>query len=187
MDSICPELAHDRRKNAPARPRGVGLHRRSWRFEKFVKNPLHCFSVSLTSAQRPLHFQFFTTRDPRSWMAIGWALMSSYWPEYATASALAWLTLNLTPNNRFPSINCKVRALNHTAHGDSAINGQTETFSVILQALTQLDGSRSIKGTSEYWNKGTEGVNGPVARWPQRAHSVRCSRPIWGKTQIGEL
>jgi hypothetical protein len=76
--------------------------------------------------------------------------MSSYWPEYATASALAWLTLNLTPNNRFPSINCKVRALNHTAHGDSAINGQTETFSVILQALTQLDGSRSIKGTSEY-------------------------------------
>jgi hypothetical protein len=52
------------------------------------------------------------------------------------ASALAWLTLNLTHNNGFPSINCKVRVLNHTAQSDSAINGQIETFPVILRALT---------------------------------------------------
>jgi hypothetical protein len=150
MDLIWPEPAHDRRKMHPRSPAELGLHIRPWCLKKFIKNPLHCFSVSLTSAQRPLPFLFFTTRDPRSWMAIGRAPVSSYWPEYAMASALAWLTLNLTPYNHFPSINCKVRALNHTAHGDSAINGQTETFSMILRALIQLYESRSIKGTSEY-------------------------------------
>jgi hypothetical protein len=88
------------------------------------------------------------------------------------------LTPNSTLNDHFPSLNCKVRALNHTAHGDSASNRQTEMFSVILQVLTQLDGSGSIKSISEYLNEGTEGMNGPVARWPRRAHTVRCSGPI---------
>jgi hypothetical protein len=35
-------------------------------------------------------------------------------------------------------------------HGDSRINRQTEMFPVNLQAQTQLDGSRSIMGASEY-------------------------------------
>jgi hypothetical protein len=30
-------------------------------------------------------------------------------------------------------------------------------------------------------------MNGPTTRWPQRGHSARCSGPIWGKFQIGEL
>jgi hypothetical protein len=28
-------------------------------------------------------------------------------------------------------------------------------------------------------------MNGPVARWPRRAHSVRCSRLIWGSLKLG--
>jgi hypothetical protein len=45
------------------------LHRGPWSFEKPVKNPLHCFSVSLTIALRPLPFYFFARRGPRPWMA----------------------------------------------------------------------------------------------------------------------
>jgi hypothetical protein len=60
-----------------------------------------------------------------------------------------WLTPNSTPNDHYPSINCKVLAPNLSAHGDSAINGQTEVFLVILRVLAQLAGSSSIKSTQE--------------------------------------
>jgi hypothetical protein len=108
LGSIQPEPAQYR-QNAPARSLALAsLHRDPWLFEQLLKTPPYCISVSPTSPVRPLPFLFFTTRDPRSWTATGRASASSYWPKYATASALAWLTLNLTPNNRFTSFNCKV-------------------------------------------------------------------------------
>jgi hypothetical protein len=62
-------------------------------------------------------------------------------------SALERLTPNSTPNNHYPSINFKALALNLSAHGDSALNGQPEAFTVILHVLTQLAGSISITRT----------------------------------------
>jgi hypothetical protein len=114
MHSNGLNLARAGPRQANIRPRApavTGLYRRPWRFEKPVKSPHQCFFVSLTSAQRPLPFLFFTTRDPWPWTATGRAPASLYWLRYATAGALASLTLNSTPNNRFPSINCKVLAL----------------------------------------------------------------------------
>jgi hypothetical protein len=72
---------------------------------------------------------------------------SSYRPDNLTTGAPVRLTPNLTPPNHFPSINCRVRALNHTAHGDSARNGPTEMFPMIQWILAQLDGLESIKST----------------------------------------
>jgi hypothetical protein len=63
--------------------------------------------------------------------------------------APVWLTPNSTPNDHYPSINCKVLTPNFSAHGDSVINRQTEAFPVILRVLAQLAGSRSIKSTQE--------------------------------------
>ena len=63
------------------------------------------------------------------------------------ARALAWLTLNLTPNNHFPSTNFKVQGLILSAHGDRAINGQLEVFLVIKPNLAQLVGLLSIDST----------------------------------------
>jgi hypothetical protein len=42
-----------------------------------------------------------------------------------------WLTPNSTPNDPFPSLNCKVMALNHSVHGDGAKRGRSEVFPVI--------------------------------------------------------
>jgi hypothetical protein len=74
---------------------------------------------------------------------------SQDWPENAMTRVPVWLTPNSTPNDPFPSINCKIQAPNHSVHGDSAINGQIEVFPVILRVLAQLDGSGSIKSTQE--------------------------------------
>jgi multidrug efflux pump subunit AcrB len=63
------------------------------------------------------------------------------------ASALAWLTHNSTPDDHFPSINCKVLAPNLLAHGDSAKQGQSEVFPVIQRDLVQLAGLLSIYST----------------------------------------
>jgi hypothetical protein len=57
---------------------------------------------------------------------------SSYRPDNSTTGALERLTPNSTPNNHFPSTNCKILTPNLSAHGDSAINGQLEVFPVIL-------------------------------------------------------
>jgi hypothetical protein len=132
---IWPETAHDRRKRAR-----VGLQCRVYiegpgDFEKLVKSPPHYLFESLTNADRPSTFFFFTTRDPRRWTATGRASASLYLPEWATARDLAWLTLNLTLNNHFPSTNFKVLGFILSAHGDSAINGQHEVFPVILWVL----------------------------------------------------
>jgi hypothetical protein len=70
---------------------------------------------------------------------------SLYWPEWETTRALVWLTLNLTPNNHFPSTNFKVLGLILSAHGDSAINGPLEVFPVIYPGLVQLVGPMSFK------------------------------------------
>jgi hypothetical protein len=75
---------------------------------------------------------------------------SSYQPNNLATGALVRLTPNLIPPNYFPSINSRVRALNHTAHGDSARNGPTKMFPMIQWILAQLDGSESIKSTYEY-------------------------------------
>jgi hypothetical protein len=42
-------------------------------------------------------------------------------PENAMTRVLVWLTPNSTPNDPFPSINCKILAPNHSVHNDSAI------------------------------------------------------------------
>ena len=56
---------------------------------------------------------------------------SLYRSDNSTTGALVRLTPNSTHNDPFPSINCKILAPNHSVHGDSAINGQTEVFQVI--------------------------------------------------------
>jgi hypothetical protein len=66
------------------------------------------------------------------------------------ARSLAWLTLNLTPNNHFPSTNFKVLGLILFAHGGNAINGQLEVFPVIYPGLVQLVGPMSFKDISEH-------------------------------------
>jgi hypothetical protein len=119
LGSIQPDPAQYR-QNAPA---ASNLHRGPWWFQKPLKSPQYCFSVPLTIANRPFPFLFFTTHDPRRWTATGRAPASSYWSEYATTRPSLCLTPNSTSNDHSPSLNCKVRALNHTAHGDSASNG----------------------------------------------------------------
>ena len=60
-------------ESAPAHAPAVSiLHRGPWSFEKPIKNPLHCFSVSLTTALRPLPFYFFARRNPRPWTVEQW-------------------------------------------------------------------------------------------------------------------
>jgi hypothetical protein len=46
-------------EKAPARARGVRLTKRTLVFEKPLKRPLHYFSVSLTTADRPSPFYSF--------------------------------------------------------------------------------------------------------------------------------
>jgi hypothetical protein len=48
---------------------------------------------------------------------------SQYWPENATTGAPVWLTPNSTPNDHYPSINCKVLAPNLSVHDDGANYG----------------------------------------------------------------
>jgi hypothetical protein len=74
---------------------------------------------------------------------------SPYRLDNSTTGAPVRLTPNSTPNDHYPSTNFKVIAPNLSAHGDSVINGQTESFPVILRVLAQLAGSRSIKSTLE--------------------------------------
>jgi hypothetical protein len=47
------------------------------------------------------------------------------------------------------------------------INGQYEAFPVIYPGPVKLVGPMSFKDISEHGNKGTEGGNGPITRWPQ--------------------
>ena len=131
-----PKTAHAQEKRARARaPALASLHKDPRCFEQPLKSLQHYCFVSLTFASRSLPFFLFTTLGPRRQMATGQAPTNLYRPRYAMTGALKWLTPNSTPNNHFPSINCMVRALTHTAHGDSASNGQTEKFLVILQVL----------------------------------------------------
>ena len=51
------------------------------------------------------------------------ALASLYQPNNETTVAPVWLTPNSTPNDHFPSINCKVLAPNLSVHGDNANYG----------------------------------------------------------------
>jgi hypothetical protein len=48
---------------------------------------------------------------------------SLYQSKNATTGASVWLTPNSTPNDHYPSINCKVLAPNLSVHGDSANYG----------------------------------------------------------------
>jgi hypothetical protein len=48
---------------------------------------------------------------------------SLYRPNNATTGAQVWLTPNSTPNDHYPSINCKVLAPNLSVHGDSTNYG----------------------------------------------------------------
>jgi hypothetical protein len=143
--------------------------------------------VSLTFTPRPFPFFFFTTPGPRRWTATSRAPASSYRPDNSTTGTLVRLTPNSTSNDHYPSTNFKVLAPNISAHGDSAINGQTEAFPVILRVIAQLVGLRNIKSIHECYNKSKEGMIGPVESWPRRAHTVRCSWQIWRKSQIRAL
>jgi hypothetical protein len=48
---------------------------------------------------------------------------SLYRPDNATIGAQVWLTSNSTPNDHYPSINCKVLDPNLSGHGDSTNYG----------------------------------------------------------------
>jgi hypothetical protein len=63
LGSFQPELAHDQVKRAPAPVLAI-LRRDPQLFEKPVKNSRHRFSVSLTFAQKPLSFYFFSNSNP---------------------------------------------------------------------------------------------------------------------------
>jgi hypothetical protein len=134
MNSNGLNLSPSRPKTGETRPRAPTvsiLHRGPWSFEIPVKNPLHCFSVSITSAQKPLPFLFL--HNPRSPTVGGGAATpaSPYRPENATAMLPHCTIPNSTPNNHFPSLNFTSEALNHSIHGDSADNGGTNVFPVI--------------------------------------------------------
>jgi hypothetical protein len=47
--------------------------------------------------------------------------------------------------------------------------------------------SSLIEWVEKHQEKREESMNGPVARWPRRAHFARCFGPIWGESQIGAL
>jgi hypothetical protein len=51
-------------KTRPRVPALVNLGRGPQLFEKLVKSPRHCFYVSLTFAQKPLHFYSFSNSTP---------------------------------------------------------------------------------------------------------------------------
>jgi hypothetical protein len=97
-----------------------------------------------------LPFLFLYNVGSTTRTATSRAPVSLYRPDNSTTGAPVRLTPNSTPNDHYPSTNFKVLAPNLSAHGDSAINGQTEAFSVIQSVLAQLAGSRSIKGIQEW-------------------------------------
>jgi hypothetical protein len=141
----------------PARaPALSDFHRGPWWFENPIKSFTHYLLVSLTFTPRPFPFFFFTTSGPRRWTARSRAPASSYRSDNSTTSTLVRLTPNSTSNDHYPSTNFKVLAPHFSAHGDSAINRQTEAFPVILRVLAQLVRLRSIKSIQECYNKSEE-------------------------------
>jgi hypothetical protein len=186
LGSIQPKSAHGRR-NVPARARVARFAQRTLSIWKTHKESLELFLYVTNIHSLALPFLFL--RRVRSPTMDGRAVApaSLYWPENTTTGAQVWLTPNSTPNDYYPSNNCKVLAPNLSVHGESANYGWTETFSVILRVLAQLAGSRSIKGTQGYWNEGIEGVNGPWDGGPRRDSSRRRGEANWGKREIGRL
>jgi hypothetical protein len=90
------------------------------------------------------------------------ALGSLYRLENAMVMLLHCTTLNSTPNDHFPSLNCKVLAHNHSVHGDGANRGQSMVFPVIYRSLVQLAGPISIYSTQGCGNENEEVMNEPV-------------------------
>jgi hypothetical protein len=116
MNSDGLKLAQVGPRTGESAPAVSGLHGGPWVFEKPLKRPLHYFSVSLTFADRPFPFLFL--HKSRSLTTA-----AEQWLQRACTGAQVCLTPNSTPNDHYPSINCKVLAPNLSVHGDSANYG----------------------------------------------------------------
>jgi hypothetical protein len=123
MNSDGLKLAQVGPRTGESAPAVSDLHRGLWRFKKPLKSLQHYCLVSLTFTSRS--FPFLSLHNLRSPTVDGGAVApaSPYRPENATTGALVWLTPNSTPNDHFPSINCKVLAPNLSVHDDSANYG----------------------------------------------------------------
>jgi hypothetical protein len=87
---------------------------------------------------------------------------SPYRPENAMIGAPVRLTPNSTYNDHNPSSNCKVLASNRSAHGDPTCSSSIGWTGEHLQHTGLMKRERGD-------------VDGPVASWPRRAHTLRCS------------
>jgi hypothetical protein len=117
--------------NVPARAPAVdSLHREPWVFEKPIKSLQHYFFESLTNADRPSPFLFLHKVKSTTVDGGAGTPASPYRLNNSTTGAPVRLTPNLTPNNHFPSINCRVLTLNCSVHGDGTNRGQSVVFPV---------------------------------------------------------
>jgi hypothetical protein len=127
------ELAQDgpqTGKYARACARVAGLAKRPLVNQITGKESKTLFPESLAVSNKPSPFLFLHKVKSTTVDGGAGTPTSLYWPKYAKTGPLTWLTPNSIPNSRFPSINCTVRALNHTVHGDGANQGQFVVFSV---------------------------------------------------------
>jgi hypothetical protein len=76
----------------------------------------------------------------------GVAPASLYLPRYAMTGAPVWMTLNSTPNDHFPSINCTNPGRNLSVHDDGGNREQFDLFLAIQGSLAQLNRSTSSRG-----------------------------------------
>jgi hypothetical protein len=145
--------AQDGPRRVETRPRAPvvsGLYRRPWQYEKPEKSPPHYLFESLTTADRSSPFLFLhKVKSTNVDGGVG-TPASLHCPGYVMTDTQKWWPPNSTPNNHFPSTNFNILGLNRSAHGDSAINGQPETFPMIYPGLGQLVGPMSFKDISEH-------------------------------------
>jgi hypothetical protein len=123
------------------------LRKEPWRFEFFIKNPSHYFSVLLTLAETPPRFLLFTFCSPRRRTTGNRAPASLYRPDHSMIGALLRLRPNSSPNKSFPSSNFTIGPVTRSVHGDRGHDEQSNAFPAIQGILTQSNWSRSIRRT----------------------------------------
>jgi hypothetical protein len=139
LDLNWPKSAHYWRKAPPcARPR-ADFARKTLSFCSTRKSPRHYLMQSLTFANKPLRFYFFTLRSPRRWTATRRFSASLYRLGYLMTRALTWPTPNSTFGGHFPSINSINPSRTLPVHDDSGNREHFDVFMMTQGSLAQMD------------------------------------------------
>jgi hypothetical protein len=141
--------------------------------------------MSLTFAQRPSDFCFFSKTNPGNDALVVGHIFAKTGHDRRLLPKLNVGLASLTRGEPKPCLNWTNHALDSPTHGDGEHRIQIQVFPLVERGLAQWVEPMSITSMRGCWNTDKESEGRPGDGGPRRSGSRRHKELNWGRKKLG--